>query len=83
MSEEIQLPPLPEGYKWEEQSQMICCRGPNAGICLTTDKFDNRVEVWKRVPNGHSHWEAYPTTETLQQALNMAAALVALGEADE
>lgn len=41
------------------------------------------VRLWKRPRPGEGHWAPKGKCETLQQALNMAAALVALGEADE
>lgn len=83
MSEYV-LPELPPDHKWDTRiggaAPFILrkfVKGSFRNMAYINDELE--VKVWKT----GRQYVAMGKGETLQQALNMAAALVALGEADE
>lgn len=80
MSEEIQLPPLPEGLVWEDRERYWAVTDRK----FTTEAMvngANEVLIWTWKNQGG--WIKYFGAKTQQEALNHAAALLFLGEGDE
>ncbi len=83
MSEEIQLPPLPDGMRWEkgepdDESLYVRC---SYGYTVAIAGDDCRVLIWTWKNQGK--FIPYLGAKTQQEALNHAAALLFLGEGDE
>ncbi len=88
MNEEIKLPSLPEGYRWQainnnaylvQKTRIGAVLGYSDALNMAWVDTNRNVKVWKH----GQQFVIVGTPETIQQAVNMAAALVALGEADE
>ena len=79
MSEEIQLPPLPEGMKWGRRDTYWSVRDDTHTAALVSK--DNEVLIWTWKNQGK--FIPYLGAKTQQEALNHAAALLFLGEGDE